>query len=366
MVTTKIAVQIPDRDFRVDMFRGLALWLIFIDHSPENQLSNFTLKNLGFSDAAEIFVFLSGLASGFVYGAIAAQAGFYAASWRALRRVMQLYLAQIILFWLYLVEVWLLAGWRSMFLHDANIAVFLAQPIRGFVEVLALRYSPVNLDVLILMVILHLALPVLLPGVMRFPRLTLTVSGILYAGAHLFGWTVPAYPVGTLYFNPFSWQLPFVIGVWWGATQPQLPTERWLPILTITASIVATSSFVFMITWKAAKIDLIAAAVGYPLLPVNKGNLDLVRLIHFFSLAFLCYRLIPSNATVGSWRLARPLVLCGENPLMIYCAGVLLAFAAHAVFTLFSSNLLTQIAVTAAGIAGMSLTAWFLSKLGHV
>src|SRR3982074_2327085 len=48
------------RDLRVDTCRGLALWFIFIDHIPDNALTWLTLRNYGFSDTAEVFVFVSG------------------------------------------------------------------------------------------------------------------------------------------------------------------------------------------------------------------------------------------------------------------------------------------------------------------
>ncbi len=359
----QLIASAPDRDFRVDLFRGLALWLIFIDHSPENGLSHLTLKNLGFSDAAEIFVFLSGLASGCVYGAVARESGFLAASLRALRRGFQIYLAEIVLFWLYVAEVSFLAQWRSMFLHDANIAIFLAHPVRGFAEVLSLRYSPVNIDVLILMVILHLALPAILPAVIRHPRTTLIVSTLIYAATHFFGWAIPAYPVGTLYFNPLTWQLLYVIGVWWGATQPGLPAGFNRSALTVLATAFLILSLVIALTSKIWGIDLIAASVGYHIYPIDKGNFDFVRLIHFLALAFVCYRFVPSNNAVLRSRATRPLVQCGEHSLIIYCLGVLLAFAVHAVLTLASNTLPTQFVVTAAGIAAMSAVGALLSRL---
>ena len=52
------AVTLPavgDRELRLDLFRGLALWLIFIDHLPVNILTWLTIRNYGFSDATEIF-----------------------------------------------------------------------------------------------------------------------------------------------------------------------------------------------------------------------------------------------------------------------------------------------------------------------
>jgi hypothetical protein len=48
------------RDLRLDACRGLALWFIFIDHIPDNTLAWLTLRNHGFSDATEVFVFVSG------------------------------------------------------------------------------------------------------------------------------------------------------------------------------------------------------------------------------------------------------------------------------------------------------------------
>lgn len=57
----------PGRDARLDMFRGLALLMIFINHVPGTAWENFTSRNFGFSDAAEAFVFMSGVAAGLAY-----------------------------------------------------------------------------------------------------------------------------------------------------------------------------------------------------------------------------------------------------------------------------------------------------------
>jgi len=43
-----------------DLFRGLANRGIFLDHIPHEVLSWITIKNYGFSDAADLFVFISG------------------------------------------------------------------------------------------------------------------------------------------------------------------------------------------------------------------------------------------------------------------------------------------------------------------
>ena len=91
-----------ERELRLDLFRGLALWLIFIDHLPPNLLTWFTLRNYGFSDATEIFIFISGYTAAFVYGRALLDSGFVVATARILRRAWQIYAAHVFLFTLLL------------------------------------------------------------------------------------------------------------------------------------------------------------------------------------------------------------------------------------------------------------------------
>ena len=73
------------RDLRLDLFRGLALWLIFLDHVPNNIVAWFTIRNYGFSDATEIFIFISGYTAAFVYGRAMIERGFIVAGARILQ-----------------------------------------------------------------------------------------------------------------------------------------------------------------------------------------------------------------------------------------------------------------------------------------
>ena len=68
-----------ERDLRLDLFRGLGLWMIFLDHIPDDVVAWLTLRNYGFSDAAEFFVFISGYLAGFIYGPIIKAGNFIAA-----------------------------------------------------------------------------------------------------------------------------------------------------------------------------------------------------------------------------------------------------------------------------------------------
>src|SRR6516164_11751892 len=94
-----------ERDLRLDLFRGLALWLIFLDHIPSNIVNWITIRNYGFSDATEIFVFISGYTAAFVYGRAMRDNGVIVASARILKRAWQVYVAHVFLFAIYMAEI---------------------------------------------------------------------------------------------------------------------------------------------------------------------------------------------------------------------------------------------------------------------
>jgi hypothetical protein len=70
------------RDVRLDLFRGLANWAIFLDHIPHEILSSLTTRNYGFSDAADLFVFISGYTAAMVFGKVMIERGYLAAALR--------------------------------------------------------------------------------------------------------------------------------------------------------------------------------------------------------------------------------------------------------------------------------------------
>lgn len=353
------------RDLRIDLFRGLSLWLIFINHIPETYLNRFTPKNFGFSDAAEILVFLSGLASGIVYGDLLRRSGFGVTGLHMLRRSVQIYIAQIMTVVLLLAEVSCIAAWQPDMFDHANLAVLLQRPSETLLQVVLLRYSPVNLDPLLLMVILHFALILILPLVIGAWKLALTASIALYVLAHLFDWYIPAFPGGQLYFNPLNWQLLFVIGVWWGANRGdwQLAILNSRPLAVLAASYLLFA-FVITLGWRIHAIeDHVPGWLSRLIYPIDKTNLDILRLLHFAALALLCWRLLPSNAGVLKARALLPLIRCGEHSLAIYCISVLLSFAAHAVLNMGWNGLALQTLVTLAGLALMSAIAALLAVI---
>src|ERR1051325_2373707 len=143
-----LAVAAGERELRLDLFRGLALWLIFIDHLPQSLLTWFTIRNYGFSDATEIFTFTPGCPAAFVYGRAMLESGFVIATARILRRVWQIYVAHVFLFTIFLAEISYVATSfeNPLYTEEMGIMDFLKQPDVTIVQALLLRFRPVNMD----------------------------------------------------------------------------------------------------------------------------------------------------------------------------------------------------------------------------
>src|ERR1700688_2935871 len=131
-----------ERDLRLDLFRGIALWLIFLDHIPENVVNWLTIRNYGFSDATEIFIFISGYTAAFVYGRAMRDSGFVVAAARILRRGWQIYVAHVFLFTIFLAEISYVATSfeNPLYSEEMGIMDFLKQPDVTIVEALLLRF----------------------------------------------------------------------------------------------------------------------------------------------------------------------------------------------------------------------------------
>ncbi len=136
---------------------------------------------------------------------------------RLLRRVWQIYVAHILLFVFYLASVHLLVKQvqRSRSRRPIQCrARCLNAPVETITQGLLLRYKPLNLDVLPLYVVLMGAFPPVLWLMLRHRNWVMLGSVLLYFAARQFGWNLPSYPSGVWYFNPFAWQLLFVLGAW--------------------------------------------------------------------------------------------------------------------------------------------------------
>src|SRR3981189_2532379 len=214
----KINATLPEkgRDLRLDLFRGVANWAIYLDHIPDNVVNWITTRNYGFSDAADLFVFISGYTASFVYARMMLDRGFIVGATRLTKRVWQLYVAHIILFVIYIASISYLAlrFGDSEMINEFNVAGPVANATRTLRQVLFLKFKPVNLDVLPLYTVRMGLFPPVLWITLRQPNWTMLTSIALWLTARHFGWNFTAYPAGTWYFKPFFWQVLFVFGSW--------------------------------------------------------------------------------------------------------------------------------------------------------
>jgi hypothetical protein len=192
--TSKLMVgELPElkghaRDLRIDACRGIALWWIFLDHVPNCIGSWLTLRNYGFGDAAEIFMFVSGVTCALAYGKARRCEGWTAVIRRTLRRSWDIYVAFLLLTLACAILVHLAGGGRLA--DESNTRILLDHPGATLAHAAILQYRPVNTDVLPIFVLLHLLFAPLLWLLLRLPNVTLGASLALYTLVHVFGWTV--------------------------------------------------------------------------------------------------------------------------------------------------------------------------------
>src|SRR5712672_306700 len=287
-----------ERDLRLDLFRGMGLWMIFLDHVPADIVAWVNLRNYGFSDAAEFFVFISGYLAGFIYGPIVRGGHFLAATKRLVMRAWQMYVAHIMLFLLFTAQIarTIRRFDNPMYADEFNVHNFLDHPDILIGQALTLRYKPVNLDVLPLYITLVLAAPFIIWCLVRRPNLTLGASVVLYVLSRWFDWNIASYPPGTTwYFNPFCWQLMFVFAAWCGIGQIE-KIAKWVwsvPVMTIAAAWIAFA-FLIVMTWHVHALEaLIPKWMIKAIYPIDKTDLDMLRFMHFLALAIWMTYFVP-------------------------------------------------------------------------
>jgi len=359
------AAVASERDLRLDLFRGLALWLIFLDHIPENILNWFTIRNYGFSDATEIFIFISGYTGAFVYGRAMRERGFVVSSARILRRAWQIYVAHIFLFTIFMAEIAYVAATfdNPLYAEEMNILDFLKQPDITIFQALLLKFKPVNMDVLPLYIVLLLFFPPMLYLLLRAPTFALAGSALLYVLAWNFDWNLPAYPNGVWFFNPFAWQLLFVFGAWCAlGGAERLGALLRSRIVLAMAIAYLVFAFAVTLTWHFEWLErFVPGWLADHMYPIDKTNLDVLRFAHFLALAAVTVYFVPRHWPGLKSRILRPAILCGQHSLEIFCLGVFLAFAGQFIVAESSGGPLLQAAISVLGILLMIATAALIS-----
>jgi hypothetical protein len=350
------------RDLRLDACRGLALWFTFLDHIPNNALAWLTLRNYGFSDATEVFVFVSGYTCMLAYGGALREQGWPTTVTRALRRGWEIYAAFLLLLIADFVLIWLVGG-GTRYLDETNTGSFFQNPGAAIVHAAAMQYAPVNTDILLTFVLLHLAFPGLLWLLTRSAGVALMASFLLYLMVQLFGWHVPAWPSGELYFNPLAWQVLFVFGAWYAYEGAgRLRTIVQSRAALVLAMFYLTFSLAVTLSWQIKALEgFMPDALSKVIYPIDKSHLAPERLLHFLALAIVVSRLTPPDwrGLMKPWMTA--MIRCGENSLAMYCLSILLSFIGYVILVRFSSTIAMQAAVSIVGIALMIATATLMT-----
>jgi hypothetical protein len=356
------------RDLRLDFFRGLALFFIFIDHIPENSLSYFTLPSVGFSDAAEIFIFISGYTAAMVYGRSMQRNGILFASAQIYRRVWQLYVAHIFLFMIFTAEVsyTVLTFNNPMYNDELRVGDFLAEPHIAIIKALLLQFQPTFLDILPVYIVLLASFPIVLSLLRLHIAAAVLPALALYAATQILGLSFRGYPEDQVwFFNPLAWQLLFVIGAACGFAgitgRPLSPSGRWL---LGPAVVVVIAAALVKLSWTIHGVyDPFPALLLKPLWPINKTNLVPIRLVHFLAVGVVVVHLVSTDSRFLRWRTARPIIICGQQSLPTFCLGILLSVLAHFVLTEWSGGLPMQLTVNLVGFALMigmaALVTWY-------
>lgn len=326
----------------VDFFRGLALTFVLLDHidwwAHGTVFRPWTLMGLGFCDAAEAFVFLSGLTFGWVYTARMDQDGFARAQQKAAVRALQIYAAYAVSATFVIVLVASAvpqAGW----LRSASGVGADPWTSTALLRALRMERHPFALGILPLYAVLLPFMPAVLAAARRAPLAVLAVSAAVYLSVQpwlTWSATWPSWWSGW-FFHPAAWQLLFVSGLLCGTRAQRgaaVPRSR-------VADCVAAAIVLYALA--AVKGGWLASGVAIPdfrewvPLPgdalLSKARLGPARLVHFLALAWLVTSVSPRLGCVWRSRFAQPVVMTGRHSLTLYCFGTLLAYGSAFAFT---------------------------------
>lgn len=299
--TTDRSTARKQRDLRLDLFRGCAMIIILVAHIPFNRLSNYIPARFGWSDAADIFVFCSGMASALAFGQVFARQGWAMGTARVAYRVWQVYWAHLGLFLaiattmaaLDLSGIFVRYGaFDKSYVASLNLVAFFETPMAGLVGLMTLTYVPNYFDILPMYLVILAMMPLFMALAQVDPKLAMGASVALWAVAQTGALALPAEPWSDRpwFFNPFGWQLIFFTGFAFGrGWLPAPPVSRWL-IAAIIVFLIVSVPFARWQIW--TEVDWIRDWRDANRILFSKTNAGILRYLHFLSLAYLALILV--------------------------------------------------------------------------
>jgi hypothetical protein len=349
------------RDHRVDFLRGLALAVIFVNHVPGNFYEKLTPKNFGFSDAAEVFVILAGFASAYAYFARFERGEIWDATVKTWRRAGLLYVSHVV------TSVVAIALFCFVALHfmqpgylDDTIIYMDTKPlmddrVRGFVGLVSLGHQLGYFNILPM----YMALLLMLPGMMFLARLSLAllvaVSVAIWLLTGIFVLNLPNYPMpGGWFFNPFAWQLLFVIGFVLGQRQRMgkpMPFSRplyWLCLLYLALAF----------WWVPFDWLINYSGIGLPatIWSFDKSFVAWTRLLHVLALGYVVM-MSPLGRLMHHIPKTNFLTAMGRHSLPVFCVGSLLSMTGAVMRHEVGGSFVRDTVIVATGLMLMGLLA---------
>ncbi|WP_293575981.1 OpgC family protein [Phaeobacter sp.] len=342
------------RDPRLDFFRGIAMFIILCAHIPGNRWTGWIPARFGFSDATEIFVFCSGMASAVAFGGTFANRGWWIGSARVLFRCWQVYWAHIGLFVCIattMAALDLYGGFDKSYIGSLNLKPFFENPVPQLVGLMTLGYVPNYFDILPMYLVVLGLMPIMM-GLERvgfWAVATASVGIWLLANPYMVGFgpdgvglSAEPWSQREWFFNPFGWQLLFFTGfAFMRGWIPAPPVSRVLIALAAAYLILLApfGSWKVFLWVKAAAPDLadfIRPTWSWTAQWREKTDFGLLRYGHFLALAYLAWvaagdggkRLIAKGhgygATVWAWIL-RIISKVGQQSLAVFVFSMALA-----------------------------------------
>jgi hypothetical protein len=354
------------RDVRLDFFRGLGMFIIFIAHVPRNPWNEWIPARFGFSDATEIFVFCSGMASAIAFASVFDRTDFLHGTARVLYRCWQVYWCHIGLFltcavMMVAADQYFATG--SQFVNALSIGSFFSETPQALLGLFTLTYVPNLFDILPMYLVVLTMIPIVMALSAFGAGPPLAFSAFLWWAGWYWGLNFSAEPWGdrTWFFNPLAWQAVFFTGFAF--------VRGWLPEPPIDTKLMRLSLAIVLLTIPFAHhwgIERLPEELHVPHAMIDKNNFGPLRYIHFLALAYLAF----VAAGPKGEKLRGPMVsmICkvGQQSLAVFMGGIVFSLMGGIVLARVGYSLSTVTVVNLAGFAGLVAVAytvaWFKSK----
>lgn len=365
------------RDPRLDFFRGIGMFIILIAHISRNPWTLWIPARFGFSDATEIFVFCSGMASALAFGAVFSRAGWIMGALRIAHRVWQVYWVHMGVFFITL-TLMLILNETGFFPRNEvsalNLNHFLNHTGANLIGLFTLTYVPNYFDILPMYIVILALIPVMMALAKVDARLAIMASIGLWVAATA-GLSFPAElwfekpSSRAWFFNPFAWQLIFFSGfAFMMGWIPAPPVRRWLIWLAIAVALLSVPFAWYKIINMS---DFIREWRGDWRVLISKSNFGIFRFAHFLAIAYLAWIAAgPGGERLirGGWagKIIAVISRVGQQSLAVFAASMVLARVLGAFLGLAGGGPLAALVINVVGaitIIGVAkLTAFFKSQ----